>query len=67
MISISSSTIQDYQKLIALMEFRTNNVPFCKEATMMFFSNTTYKTALREKLKSLPKNEKVTFYSVFTE
>jgi len=62
-----SSTIQDYQKLMALMEFKTNNVSFCKEAAMMFFSNTTYKGVLREKLRSLPKHEKVAFYSVFTE
>lgn len=62
-----SSTIQDYQKLMALMEFKTNNVPFCKEAAMMFFSNTTYRAVLRAKLRSLPEHEKVAFYSVFTE
>ena len=61
------STIQDYQKLVALLEFTSNNVPFCKEAAMMFFSNTIHKNELREKLKILPRHEKVAFFSFFGE
>ena len=62
-----SSIVQDYQKLVAVMEFMPDNVPFCRKAAMMFFSNTTHKDVLKEKLRSLPKHEKVTFYSVFSE
>lgn len=59
-----SSTIQDYQKLIALMEFKTNNVPFCKESGMMFFSNTIYKAELEEKLEFLPRHKDVEFSAI---
>jgi len=62
-----SSTLQDYQKLVALMEFETNNVSYCKEAAMMFFSNTRHKDLLSEKLGSLPRHAKVALYSVFAE
>lgn len=59
------STIQDYRKLIALMEFTyPNNKSFCKEAAMMLFSNTTYKTELKEMLSYIPINEKVSFFSI---
>lgn len=58
-----NSTIQDYQKLVALMEYKCpNNIPFCKEASMMFFSNTTHKSKLKEKLESLSQHKKVEFF-----
>ena len=60
-----SSTIQDYKKLATLMEFTyPNNIPFCNEAAMMFFSNTIHKAKLKKKLKSLPLHKKVGFFSV---
>jgi hypothetical protein len=42
-----ASTNQDYEKLVALKKFEfTSNVPFCKDAAMLFFSNTTHKEKL---------------------
>lgn len=42
-----ASTNQDYEKLVALKNFPfAHNVPFCKEAAMLFFSNTTHKEEL---------------------
>jgi len=53
-----ASTIQDYQKLTALTEFRfPNDVCFCKEAAMFFFSNTAYKDELEEIFRKLPENK----------
>jgi hypothetical protein len=53
-----ASTIQDYQKLTALTEFRfPNDVHFCKEAAMLFFSNTAYKNELEETFRKLPENK----------
>ena len=52
------SASQDYKKLIALAEYRyPNGTAFCKEATMLFVSNTHDKTALRKKLDSIPVRE----------
>ena len=60
-----SSTIQDYKKLVELMRFAIpNNIPFCKEAAMMFFSNTRYKKDLKEKFSSFQRNEKVEFFPI---
>lgn len=59
-----TSTLQDYQKLEALMEFGTNNVPYCREAAMMFFSNTRHPGNLNEKLAGIQRNEKVALFSV---
>lgn len=47
------STIQDYKKLVELMKI-TTPTPFCKEAAMMFFSNTRYKDELNKKFRSFP-------------
>jgi hypothetical protein len=48
-----ASTNQDYEKLVALKKFKfTHNVPFCKDAAMLFFSNTTHKEKLKEMFKS---------------
>jgi uncharacterized short protein YbdD (DUF466 family) len=59
------SMVQDYKKLIALMEFTNpRKIPFCNEAAMLFFSNTIYKVRLRDKLKSLPRHSKVKFFPV---
>ena len=59
------SAIQDYKKLTALMEFAyQDNEPFCKEAAMMLFSNTTYKSKLEKMLSYIPTNEKVSFFSI---
>jgi len=59
------SNIQDYQKLVALMEYEgVTDIPFCKEAGIMFFSNTIHKTKLKEKLESLPKNKNVEFFAM---
>lgn len=60
-----SSTIQDYKKLVELMRFATpNNIPFCKEAAMMFFSNTRYEDYLNKKFSSFPLSEKVEFFRI---
>jgi len=60
-----SATIQDYQKLVALMEHKhPKGIPFCKEAGMMFFSNTINKTKLKEKLESLSQHRKVEFFPI---
>ena len=60
-----SSTIQDYKKLVELMRFATpNDIPFCKEATMMFFSNTKYEDYLNKKFSSFPLSEKVKFFRI---
>jgi len=60
-----SSVIQDYKKLIALMEFTyPDNTPFCKEAAMMLFSNTIHKNRLKEMLYPLPLHKKVSFFPI---
>lgn len=44
-----ASANQDYKKLVALKKFEfAPNVAFCKEAAMLFFSNTTHKEELNE-------------------
>jgi hypothetical protein len=61
-----ASTIQDYHKLVALMEFTDSlETPFCREACMMFFSNTRHSDELKEMLEAVPENSKAVFYSVF--
>jgi hypothetical protein len=62
-----TSTLQDHEKLVALMEFKTNNTPYCGEAAMMFFSNTKHKGKLNEKLADIQRHEKVALYSIFDE
>lgn len=62
-----SSIKQDYQKLVALMEFKTNNVSYCREAAMMFFSNTKHKDLLKEKIANIQKHGKVALYSIFAQ
>jgi hypothetical protein len=53
-----ASTIQDYEKLVALTKFTfPNDTPFCKEATMLFFSNTAYKDELNEIFKKLSEDK----------
>jgi hypothetical protein len=48
-----ASTNQDYEKLVALKKFKfTHNMHFCKEAAMLFFSNTTHRKELTEMFKS---------------
>jgi len=59
------STIQDYRKLVALREFTySDGVPFCREAAMMFFSNTSYKGELKRILSSTPVNTKASFFPI---
>jgi len=54
------STIQDYKKLISLMDFKHDNAtPFCKKAGMMFFANTKHKDLMRQIISSVQVNEKV--------
>ncbi|MFX0136518.1 MAG: hypothetical protein ACFFDN_22955 [Candidatus Hodarchaeota archaeon] len=56
------SSNQDYKKLISLMNFKHDDVtPFCKEAGMMFFANTKHKDLMKQKIRSVKKNEKVEF------
>jgi hypothetical protein len=51
------STNQDYQKLVALMNFpEPHKIPFCKEAAMLFFSNTPHKSELQKKPRLFPLN-----------
>jgi hypothetical protein len=58
------SIVQDYQKLVALMKFRqVNDLSFCKEAAMLFFSNTLHRVELESNLKSIKIDEKVAFSS----
>jgi len=53
-----ASTIQDYKKLVALTEFMfPHDTPFCKEAAMLFFSNTAYKDELNERFKSFSEDK----------
>lgn len=57
------SIVQDYQKLVALMKFRqVNDLSFCKEAAMLFFSNTDYKVELERTLSSVKIDDKVAFH-----
>jgi len=57
------SVIQDYKKLVALMEFTySGGRSFCEEATMMFFSNTPYKGRLERMLFSVPLHNGVSFF-----
>ena len=59
------STIQDYKKLIAVMEFQyPNGISFCKEAAMMFFSNTRHEGILKGMLKSVRISDRVAFFSI---
>ena len=59
------STNQDYQKLVALMNFpEPHKIPFCKEAAMLFFSNTPHKSELQKKLgSSIKRDKKVSLHS----
>jgi len=58
------SIVQDYQKLVALMKLRqVNDLSFCKEAAMLFFSNTGYRVELEGTLSSIKIDEKVAFSS----
>lgn len=58
------SIAQDYQKLAALMKLRQiNDLPFCKEAAMLFFSNTCYRVELERTLSSIKIDDKVAFSS----
>lgn len=57
------SIVQDYQKLVALMKFRQiNDLPFCKEAAMLFFSNTGYRDELETTLGSIKIDDRVAFH-----
>lgn len=59
------SITQDYKKLIAVRKFTDfYNTPFCKEAAMMFFSNTKHTNELTKILKHVPLNKKVSFFSI---
>ena len=59
------STVQDYKKLIAIMGFKyPNGMPFCREAAMMFFSNTEHVDALNSMFKSFPKKENVQIITI---
>jgi len=60
----AASTVQDYKKLIALMEFPSKNTPFCKEAGMIFLSNTPYVDRLEKILESVRLHEKVLFLKI---
>lgn len=56
------SSIQDYQKLVALMRYRgATGVPFCREAGMLLLSNTPYETKMRERLEQFPTDKNVEF------
>ena len=55
------STIQDYEKLAELMKISAPT-PFCREAAMMFFSNTRYTHELNEKFRSFPFNRSVKLF-----
>ena len=58
------STIQDYEKLKALIDFRyPDDTPFCEEAAMMFFSNTREKEALTTLLKSISVVDNVSLFT----
>jgi len=51
------STIQDYKKLGALTKHKlSTNVKFCREAAMLFFSNTEHKDKLERLFESFPKS-----------
>jgi hypothetical protein len=53
-----ASTIQDYKKLVALAKFMfPHDTPFCREAAMLFFSNTAYKAELNEMFKSFSEDK----------
>ncbi len=52
------STIQDYEKLVKLMKI-TTPTPFCREAAMMFFSNTRHTDALNKEFRHFPLNPDV--------
>jgi len=61
------SVIQDYQKLIALMEWQyADSMPFCKEAAMMLFSNTSFKEKLKDLLSSITIDKRVSLLSVLS-
>jgi hypothetical protein len=48
-----ASTDQDYEKLVALKKFEfAHDMPFCKEAAMLFFSNTAHKQELDKMFRS---------------
>lgn len=54
------STRQDYKKLIALMDPKySSRTVFCKEAAMLFFSNTKHKNMLDGKLQRFPSQENI--------
>ena len=55
-----NSTVQDYKKLVAIMDFRCpTESPFCKEAAMLFFSNTAHEDTLKNMFHSFPEDKKV--------
>jgi len=61
------STVQDYKKLISLMEFKhDDHTPYCKEAGMIFFANTKYQDIMRKKMSSVQVNKKVSLLTHIT-
>jgi len=59
------STMQDYNKLVAVKQFAyLDGTPFCREAAMMLFSNTIHKNKLNEILASFPLRKEVSFFSI---
>lgn len=62
------STIQDYQKLVALMKFRHgDSIPFCKQSVMMFFSNSPHKDKLENMLNSIKTHDEVQLYKILEQ
>jgi hypothetical protein len=61
------SAEQDYRKLITLMGWKyPDSTRFCKEAAMMFFSNTSFKEDLNRMLSSIDIDRRVSFLSVLS-
>lgn len=59
------STVQDYKKLVELMKLRySNGVPFCKQAGMMFFSNTRHRDRLNQMFDSFQEDKEVRLFRI---
>jgi hypothetical protein len=59
------STVQDYKKLVELMNFKhPSGVPYCKQAGMLFFSNTSHKNRVNRMFDSFQEDKKVQLFKI---
>lgn len=59
------SVEQDYKKICALMDFNLNHgVPFCKNSSLMFFSNTNNQDKLKAEVEKIKTYKNIPLYLI---